>query len=162
VYAEVKGSGWSCDAYHATAPEPSGASIIRALERALDEARAAPEEIDCVIPHGTGTALNDVVESRILAEVFEDRVGDLLVCAIKSMVGHGGGAAGAFSVLTAAMILDRGVVPPTANLRELDAECALRPHRGKAIEARVRNVLVNAYAFGGNNISLILGRADGN
>ena len=161
VYAELKGSGWSCDGHHPTAPEPSGGAILAALRDALRDAGVAPGEVDCVVPHGTGTELNDLVESRVLREFFGERADQLLTCAIKSMVGHGGGAAGAFSVLTAAMIVDRGMVPPTANVSEVDPRCDWRLHRDGAVSANVRNVLVNAYAFGGNNISVVLGKPHG-
>lgn len=154
-YASVSGCGWSCDAHHATAPEPGGQQTAIALRRALAEAGLQPDDIDCAIPHGTGTELNDVVESVTLAQVFGDHLKQVPIFALKSVIGHTGGAAGAFSCLTAALILDRGLVPPTANLTNADTRCQLQLHTGAPIAADLRHALVNAYAFGGNNISLI-------
>jgi 3-oxoacyl-(acyl-carrier-protein) synthase len=158
AYAEVKGYGWSCDGHHATAPEPSGQAAVLALSQALAYARVEPEAIDCVVPHGTGTELNDLTENDVLVQIFAEHVDQLKVCAIKSMVGHTGGAAGAFSCLTAALILSHGMVPPTAHLETPDPRCQLRLHREEPVTATVRHVLVNAYAFGGNNVSIIFGQ----
>lgn len=159
AYAAVKGYGWSCDAYHATAPEPTGQAVMAALAQALAAAQVPAAAIDCVVPHGTGTELNDLAESEVLAQVFGPRVGELLVCAVKSVVGHTGGAAGAFSCLAASLMLERGIVPPTAHLDTPDPRCHLRLHSTEPVTAPVRHVLINAYAFGGNNISIILGQA---
>jgi 3-oxoacyl-[acyl-carrier-protein] synthase II len=158
--ATVRGAGWSCDGHHATAPEPSGFHIELAARRALEDAALGPDDIDCVVPHGTGTALNDAVESRTLERLFGGRLRDVKVTALKSHIGHSGGAAGALSCLTAALILDRQCVPPTANITAVDPACALRIHTDGPVYGEVRNVLVNAYAFGGNNVSVILGKAE--
>lgn len=158
AYAEVKGYGWSCDGYHTTAPEPSGQSAVMALTQALADAGVEVGEVDCVVPHGTGTELNDLTENDVLVQVFQEHIEHLRVCAVKSMIGHTGGAAGAFSCLTAALILDRGVVPPTAHLETPDPRCTLRLHTDTSITIPVCHVLVNAYAFGGNNVSIILGK----
>lgn len=157
VYAEVKGCGWSCDGHHLTAPEPSGRQIELSIQRALAEANLSPRDIDCILPHGTGTELNDLVESAALAELFGPELARLLCCAIKSKTGHTSGGAGAISSLAAALILDRGVVPPSANIEEIDPRCHLNLHRERPIERHIRNVLVNSYGFGGNNISIVLG-----
>jgi 3-oxoacyl-(acyl-carrier-protein) synthase len=159
--AEVKGCGWSCDGYHPTAPDPSTRQGELAMRRALAEANLAADAIDCVICHGTGTELNDVAESNCLQNIFGDGLEQLLICAIKSKLGHSGGASGAFSCLTAALILERGMVPPIANLTALDPRCNLNLHIGQPIQATVQNVLINAYAFGGNNISVVLGNCSG-
>ena len=159
--ATVKGAGWSCDGYHATAPEPSGRHIELAARRALEDATLGADDIDCVVPHATGTTLNDQVESQTLARLFGSRLPEVKVTAIKSHVGHSGGAAGAISGLTAALILDRGCVPPTAHVTSIDPACAVPLQTDGPAYGPVRNVLVNAYAFGGNNISLVFGRAAG-
>lgn len=157
-YAEVEGAGWSCEGHHATAPEPSGELVIAAMKAAFDEAGIEPSDVGCVVPHGTGTELNDLVESDALVKVFGDDVRSLPVCNLKAMLGHTGGAAGAFSCLTGALVVDRGVVPPNANAGEVDPRCPLELHTGEPLERDVGHVLVNAYAFGGNNISVVLGR----
>lgn len=156
-YAEVEGSGWSCDGHHPTAPEPSGERIVAAMRDAIDQACLRPDEIGCIVPHGTGTELNDVVESSALELVFGERARAIPVCSLKGMLGHTGGAAGAFSIATAALILERGLVPPNANLTTLDPRCALSLS-GLPLSAEIAHVLVNAYAFGGNNISVVVGR----
>lgn len=156
VYARLTGSGWSCDAYHSTAPEPTGQQIVRAMRQALREAEASPDSVGCVIPHGTGTALNDVVESHALQEVFGARCTDVPLYSLKALIGHTGGAAGALAALAGALILQRGVVPPNVPLDEQDPECKVWvPVEAEVPLARER-VMVNAYAFGGNNASLVL------
>ncbi len=159
-YAEVKGYGWSCDGHHPTAPDPSGRQSEQALRRALEDADTPSDAIDCIVCHGTGTELNDLAESNALERVFGDDISRLLACAIKSKLGHSAGAAGAFSCLTGALILDRELVPPTANLTTVDPRCRLNLHVDWPVPASsVRNVLVNALAFGGTNIAIVLGKA---
>lgn len=159
-YAVVAGAGWSCDAHHATIPEPSGYHATQAARRALDVARLDLGDLDAVLVHGTGTDQNDVMESHMLEQMFGDRPEGIWVCAIKSKLGHGGGAAGAFQCLTGALVLSRGVLPPTANIEALDPRCRIRFSGDSPVRAPFRNVLMNSYAFGGNNISVILGRSD--
>ncbi len=158
MYAEIKSCGWSCDGYHATAPEPTGQQIEMSMKRALAEANLTPGDIDCVLPHGTGTDLNDLVESTCLERLFGPALENLLVCAVKSKTGHTSGGAGIISSLTAALMIDRGIVPPSANIETVDPRCQLRMHREAPITTPIQNVLVNSYGFGGNNISLVLGR----
>jgi 3-oxoacyl-[acyl-carrier-protein] synthase II len=157
-YAAIEGCGWSCDGHHPTAPDPSGIQIQHALHRALADADLTVRDIDCIVAHGTGTELNDIAESRGMEHAFGAALDRVLVCAPKSKLGHTAGAAGAFSCLTAALILDRGLVPPTAHLTSIDPRCALRLHTEWPVPTSARHVLVNAYAFGGNNISVVLGR----
>jgi 3-oxoacyl-[acyl-carrier-protein] synthase II len=160
-YAQIEGCGWSCDGYHATAPDPSGRETAKALNNALLEAGLGPADLDCVVPHGTGTELNDVVEAETLYRVLGERAAEIPICGVKSMIGHTGGGAGAFSCLTGALILHHGMVPATANVETVDPRCRLLLHRGAPVQGDIRHVLVNAYAFGGNNISIVLGKNDG-
>jgi 3-oxoacyl-[acyl-carrier-protein] synthase II len=162
VLAEIHGFGWSCDGYNATAPDPSGREFEAALLRAFADAGMGPDAIGCVVPHGTGTLLNDQVESDVLNRVLGERMADIPVCAVKARVGHNGGAAGAFSALTGALIAMRGLVPPTPNVNLTDPGCRVRLVTGAPLEADIRHVLVNASAFGGNNVSLILGKTNAN
>ncbi len=155
-YARLAGAGWTCDAYHPTAPEPTGVQVVRAMRQALDEAGATPAEVGCVVPHGTGTELNDVVESRALGEVFGDTT--IPLYSLKGLIGHAGGAAGALAALAGALILSHRTVPPSVPLVEQDPECkVVLP----TVQAPLNGswVLVNAYAFGGNNASLALQEA---
>lgn len=159
-YGVIEGTGWSCDGHHATAPDAGARQIVRAMQAALTEAGVGPDEIGCVVPHGTGTPLNDVVESRALHEVLGPVAASLPVYSLKALLGHTGGAAGAFALLTAAMILDRGVVPPNIPIERPDPDCEIRLHDGAPLAAGPEHVLINAYAFGGNNISVVVGRGE--
>ncbi|TVL89234.1 beta-ketoacyl synthase N-terminal-like domain-containing protein [Streptomyces sp. SAJ15] len=157
-YARLAGAGWSCDAHHETAPEPEGEQIGRAMRRALAEAGAKGGDIGCVVPHGTGTELNDVVESRVLGEVLGGPAGGPPLYSLKALLGHTGGAAAAFGAVAAALVLHHRTVPPNVPVDRLDPRC---PVRLPAAEGRLEapDVLVNAYAFGGNNVSLVFGPA---
>ncbi|QKV94778.1 beta-ketoacyl-[acyl-carrier-protein] synthase family protein [Streptomyces sp. NA02950] len=160
VYGRLAGTGWSCDAYHPTAPEPSGAQIERAIRDALREAgaSAAPGDggLGFVLPHGTGTELNDVVESRILDALTDGPAAPLY--SLKALIGHTGGAAGAFAALAAVLMLHHRTLPPNVPVGALDPECPVRlPSEPSPMTAPYG--LVNAYAFGGNNISLVFGEA---
>ncbi|MFC5152656.1 beta-ketoacyl-[acyl-carrier-protein] synthase family protein [Streptomyces amakusaensis] len=158
VYAELAGEGWSCDAHHATAPEPAGTQIVRAMRAALEQAGASADEVGCVVPHGTGTELNDVVESGALHTVLGERAARTPLYSLKALVGHTGGAAAALGTVAAALMLHHGKVPPNRPVAELDPECRVRlPESEVPLEGRF--ALVNAYAFGGNNVSLVLKEA---
>jgi 3-oxoacyl-[acyl-carrier-protein] synthase II len=158
-YACVEGAGWSCDAHHATAPEPTAAQITRAMSDALASAGLTPGQVSFVIPHGTGTPLNDAIEGQALAEVFGEHTAALAAYNLKAMLGHTGGAAGAFSLLTAALLLHRQAVPPNPAASAPDPGCPITLHTGAPLRRPLRYALVNAYAFGGNNISILLGQA---
>lgn len=160
-YAELRSAAFSCDAYHATAPEPSGAQAVRSIRQALDDAGLTAEDIGAVIPHGTGTTLNDVVESVVLRQVFGDRCARLPLFSLKGMIGHTAGVAGAFGVLTAALLLRHHRIPPNAPLDDQDPECAVWLPQRECELPSDRAVLVNAYAFGGNNVSAVLSTARG-
>ncbi|MFD8281376.1 beta-ketoacyl-[acyl-carrier-protein] synthase family protein [Streptomyces solisilvae] len=168
VYGRLAGAGWSCDAYHATAPEPSGEQIERAMREALREAGTGAEVgtgtgsgaesgsggLGFVIPHGTGTELNDVVESRVLGALTPRTP----LYSVKALIGHTGGAAGAFAALAASLVLHHKTLPPNVPVGERDPECGVPLPSGSAPMTGAYG-LVNAYAFGGNNISLVFGEA---
>jgi 3-oxoacyl-[acyl-carrier-protein] synthase II len=155
-YAELGGAGWSCDAYHPTAPEPEGRQAVRVMRDGLAEAGLAPDDIGAVIPHATGTPLNDAVESRALRQVFGDRCDRLPLLSLKAMIGHTAGAAGAFACLAAALMLRHGRVPASPPVEEPDQECAVFVPQQASVLLHPPAVLVNSYAFGGNNVSLVL------
>lgn len=156
-YAAVLGAGWSCDAFHVTAPDPAGVQAVRAAHEALERGGVAGHGVGAVISHGTGTPANDSAESRTAATILGERVAEVPVAAVKSALGHSGGAAGAFSCLTAALVVRHGVVPPIGTLKNVDPECSLRLVRDAPEDVSGRHVLVNAYAFGGNNITVVIG-----
>lgn len=156
IYAEVVGGSLTSDAYHITAPEPSGDGAIRAMGQALEWVQMRPEEIDCIFAHGTSTPLNDVVETRAIKAVFREHACRLAVSATKSMVGHLLGAAGAISTLAAVLAIRHGVVPPTINLENPDPECDLDYVPQEARRQSVRAAMVNAFGFGGQDAVLIV------
>ena len=115
IYAEMLGGKLTADAFHITAPDPEGAGAARALVGALQMAHLKPEDVDVVFAHGTGTTLNDIGETKALKRAFGDAAYNMKITAIKSMVGHGLGAAGAHAAVAAICCLRDGVVPPTIN-----------------------------------------------
>lgn len=154
-YARLAGSGWSCDAHHATAPEPEGTQIVRAMQAALGDAGTDPASVGCVVPHGTGTELNDVVESIALNQVLGARCEAVPLYSLKALLGHTGGAAGALAAVAGALVIRHRLVPANVPLTEQDPECKVwLPAEPVAVAGDT--VLVNAYAFGGNNVSLVL------
>ncbi|MFI9203127.1 beta-ketoacyl-[acyl-carrier-protein] synthase family protein [Streptomyces sp. NPDC053048] len=156
-YAVLAGSGWSCDAHHLTAPDPDGVQIRRAMTDALAEAGAPPGSVGCLVPHGTGTRLNDVVESEAIGAVFGDHRQRLPLYSLKALIGHTAGAAGALGVLTAALVLRHRVVPPNVPLgADQDPLCPVSLPQDGPVPLTGRHVMVNAFAFGGNNVSLVL------
>lgn len=159
IHAEVLGYGLSCDAHHMTAPHPEGRGGIEALRRALAQARISPDQVDCVAAHGTGTRMNDKVETRIVKAVFGDRARTIPVSAIKSMLGHAMGAASAIQAVAGVLTIREGIIPPTVNYRTPDPECDLDCVPNEARTAKVDHLVSNAFAFGGNNAALVLGRA---
>lgn len=156
VYADVVGFGASSDAYHATAPDPSGAGMERALRAALADAGVGVGEVDHVNAHGTSTPLNDVTEGRVLRRVLGERP---LVTSTKGVTGHALAAAGAIEAGFTALALHHRVVPPTANLSELDPEIDLDIARGSAITAGPEVAVSTSLGFGGHNAALVLAAA---
>jgi 3-oxoacyl-[acyl-carrier-protein] synthase II len=159
IYASIDGYASTCDAYHRVQMAPDGAEIVRALREAIERSGRAPESIGYVNYHGTSTVLNDAVESRCVRHVFGAHADRLVGSSVKSMIGHPQGASGAAGIVTAALALDRGFLPPTINLRDPDPACDLDflPNRGR--EARVEAALCNCLGFGSKNSALVLGRA---
>ncbi|GGV11572.1 beta-ketoacyl-[acyl-carrier-protein] synthase family protein [Streptomyces spectabilis] len=154
-YAELAGAAWSCDAYHPTAPDPSGDQVVRAMTEALADARVSGADVGCVIPHGTGTPLNDVVESRALHRVFGERTRELPLFSLKAMIGHTTGAAGAFACLTATLMLRHRQSPANVVIDQ-DPECDVWLPQERSVPLDAPAVLVNTYAFGGNNTSFVV------
>jgi 3-oxoacyl-[acyl-carrier-protein] synthase II len=157
--AFLDGFGLSCDAYHITGPRPDGVGAARAMARALGEARLSADEVDYVSAHGTGTALNDKMESVALHKVFGARGRRVPVSSIKALLGHTLGAAGAIEAVTSVLAMRRGVIPPTWNWVEADPECDIDCVPNEPRPAKLRHVLSNSYAFGGNNSSVVLSAA---
>jgi len=157
IYATVEGYASTCDAYHRVQMDPDGAEIVRAMTLALQRAELPPEEIGYINYHGTSTVLNDPVEARCVRRVFGRHADKLAGSSTKSMIGHPQGASGAAGVVTAALALFSGVLPPTINLTDPDPECDLDyiPNVGR--DLKVNYAMSNSFAFGGLNAVLIFG-----
>lgn len=154
IYAEVIGYGMSNDGFHATRPSMDGQ--VAAMRAALQDASIAPDEVDYINAHGTGTAANDVTETQAVKQVFGDHAQRIPMSSIKSMLGHALGASGALEFVSSCLSIRDGVVPPTINLTEPDPECDLDyvPHTAR--EMPVNTVVSNTFAFGGCNVILVL------
>jgi 3-oxoacyl-[acyl-carrier-protein] synthase II len=161
IFGEFVSYGVSADAHHLTQPRPDGNGAVLATQRALREGGVAIEEIDYINAHGTGTPLNDVVETRAIKTVFGARAYRIPVTSTKSMVGHCLGAAGAIEALASLLAIRHGFVPPTATLEEPDPECDLDYVPKASRSQLLRTVLSNSYGFGGNNTSLIVRGCEG-
>ncbi|MBF6150025.1 beta-ketoacyl-[acyl-carrier-protein] synthase family protein [Nocardia nova] len=158
MYARLAGCAWSSDGFHLNAPEPGGTRIERAMSAALAAAEIPAAALGCVIPHATGTTLNDAIEARALERVLGAHARTTPAYSLKGLTGHTGGAAGAFAAVAAALMLEHGAIPPNPPIGHQDPQCRVWLPRQ---EERLRHpsVLVNAYGFGGNNVSLVLADA---
>jgi beta-ketoacyl-acyl-carrier-protein synthase II len=157
IYAELAGYGSSNDHLHITKPSVEGQA--HAMELALADAGLDPADVDYVNAHGTGTALNDVTETRAIRKVFGDHASKVPVSSTKSMHGHLLGGAGALELVISLLAMHYKGVPPTAHLDEPDPECDLDyvPEKGRS-DQDIRCVMSNSFAFGGTNAVLIARR----
>jgi 3-oxoacyl-(acyl-carrier-protein) synthase len=157
IRAEIVGYGLVTDATHITRPSVEGQAA--ALRAALENARMSPGDIGYINAHGTGTQANDGVETAAIRRVFGDRAPRIPVSSTKSMHGHLLGAAGAVELLASVVAMERGIVPPTRNLKTPDPECDLDYVAEGAREAPgLDAVLSSSFAFGGTNAVLIARR----
>ncbi|UCC75106.1 MAG: beta-ketoacyl-ACP synthase II [Gemmatimonadota bacterium] len=155
IYAELSGFGTTVDGYHMTAPRPDGAQSARAIELALADAAALPDEVEYVNAHASSTRLNDPVETRALKSVLGERAYRVPVSGTKGYYGHPLGASGAVEAAISALAIERGWVPPTLNLYEPDPECDLDYVAGEGRQTGVGFVLSNSFGFGGINAALV-------
>jgi 3-oxoacyl-[acyl-carrier-protein] synthase II len=161
ILGQVVGYGSTSDAYHLTAPEPTGGPASRAIELALDDAGVAPDEVDYVNAHGTSTQLNDAAETAALKRALgEERAKQVPVSSTKSAIGHLLGAAGAVEAVATLKALDARLIPPTLGYEVPDPELDLDYVPGRARElgsnGRAPVAISNSFAFGGHNVSLVL------
>ena len=154
IYAEVCGYGSTCDAYHITAPAPDGSGGTRAMLDAMREAGYKESDRVYVNAHGTGTPMNDKVETMVIKNALGEKAKDALVSSTKSMTGHMLGAAGAVEALACVFALNEGIIPPTINLKEQDEECDLYCVPNTALKADIDLALSNSLGFGGHNACL--------
>jgi 3-oxoacyl-[acyl-carrier-protein] synthase II len=159
IYAEVTGYGNTCDAYHITAPDPSGSGAVRAIRMAVTESAIGDDDTVYVNAHGTGTHLNDVMETKALREVFGEQAEKLHISSTKSVTGHMLGATGAVEAIASVLALRDGIVPPTANYREPDPECDLNYTPNVAVKADLTCAISTSLGFGGHNACIAFRKA---
>jgi 3-oxoacyl-[acyl-carrier-protein] synthase II len=155
IYAEFLGYGLGGEAYHITAPEPTGMREARIMKEAMEEGGVVPSDVDYINTHGTGTPLNDKVETLSIKNVFGEKAYSIPISSIKSMVGHCLGSAGAIEAVASILSMVYSFVPPTVNHKERDEDCDLDYVPGKSREMEVKVVLSNSFAFGGNCTTLV-------
>ena len=156
--AEVIGGALTADAFHISAPDPSGRGQARAMSNALRNAGVAPDEIDWIVAHGTSTSLNDSTETKAIKVAYGSAAATRQISSPKSMIGHLVGAAGIASALAAVGGIRDGVISPTANLHTPDPECDLDYVPLVARRQKVDTVAVNGFGFGGQNAVTIFRR----
>lgn len=152
ILGEVIGYGISTDNYHLTQPNPSGAGPRDAMQRALESADIAADEVDYINAHGTATPFNDAAEGKAIAELFND----VPVSSTKGMMGHSLGAAGAIEAVISLLALQRQFLPPNINFNQGDAALHLNIVANESRPARLRTVISNSFGFGGTNASIVL------
>jgi 3-oxoacyl-[acyl-carrier-protein] synthase II len=158
--AEVIGGALTADAFHISAPEPTGRGQARAMTGALRNSGVAPDEIDYIVAHGTSTQLNDVTETRAIKTAYGAHARKVAISSPKSMIGHLVGAAGIASALAGIGAIRDQVIPPTANLRTPDPECDLDYVPLTARNVRIDTVAIHGFGFGGQNAVAIFRRLD--
>ena len=158
ILCEVVGGGLTADAFHISAPDPTGRGAAAAMTKALRNAGVAPDEVDYIVAHGTSTPLNDVTETRAIKSAFGAQAYTVPISSPKSMVGHLLGAAGVISGLAAIGAIRDGVMPPTANLENPDPECDLDYIPNVKRAKKVDTAIINGFGFGGQNAVAVFRR----
>jgi 3-oxoacyl-[acyl-carrier-protein] synthase II len=158
ILAEIVGAALTADAFHISAPEPTGRGATMAMTKALRQAGLAPDEIGHIVAHGTSTPLNDVTETRAIKSTFGAHAYKLPVSSPKSMVGHTLGAAGALSAIAAVGAIRDGWVAPTINYHEPDPDCDLDYVPNVKRQVKVDAAMINGFGFGGQNAVAVFQR----
>jgi len=158
ILGVLEGCGEMADAFHRTRSSPDGKPIIGCIRNALADAGLSPDDIDYVNPHGTGTPENDKMEAMGVMAVFGERAKTLPISSNKSMVGHTLSAAGAVEAVFSLLTLQHQRIPPTINYKVPDPAIPLDVVPNEARDAKVRHVISNSFGFGGQNVSLVMGR----
>lgn len=155
IYGEICGYGTTCDAYHITAPHPDARGGAKAMTDAMAEAGYTAEDTVYVNAHGTGTPMNDAIETIAIKKALgEEKAREAFVSSTKSMTGHMLGAAGAIEALACIFALQESIIPPTINLNEQDEACDLNCVPNTAVKTPVTLALSNSLGFGGHNACL--------
>lgn len=155
IIAEVVGYGRTSDAYHITAPEPTGAGATRAMELAMKDAGLKANEISYINAHGTSTKLNDKVETLAIKSLFKEQAYKIPISSTKSMTGHLLGAAGGVEFAASVLTIRDGIIPPTINYETPDPDCDLDYVPNTSRKANVISVMSNSLGFGGHNATII-------
>ena len=158
ILAEVAGGALTGDAFHISAPDPSGSGATLAMQRAVRDAHLEPAQVEYVVAHGTSTPLNDATETKAIRAAFGEHADRLAVSSNKSMLGHTLGAAGAVSALAAVLAIRDGVIPPTINQETPDPACDLDYVPNVARRQAVDVAIVNGFGFGGQNAVAVISR----
>ncbi len=158
VYAKIVGYGANCDGYNPTSPEPSGQALITAMNQAITNSGLSVNEIDYVNAHGSGTHLNDVLETAVIKNVFEKQAHNLYINSSKSIVGHTLGASGVVEAAITILQMNKGIIHPTANYSGTDEECDLNYCFEKEVLHDVKYAISNSIGFGGINVCLVIER----
>ena len=156
IYAEVIGYGMSGDAYHITAPEPTGLGALKSMKKALNRACIDPSDLDYINAHGTSTPLGDIIELQAVTKLMNGKLGKLVMSSTKSSIGHLLGAAGAVEAVFSILAMKNKIIPPTINLDNKADEARhfnLAPNF--AVEKKISYCLSNSFGFGGTNASLV-------
>jgi 3-oxoacyl-[acyl-carrier-protein] synthase II len=154
--AEVGGAGFACDAHHITRPDPGGTGFAQAMNAAIHKSGLRAEDIDLINAHGTATHANDLIEARVIREIFGDH--RVPVTSIKSMLGHCMGAASAIEAVSCILSIEDQMHPPTIHFDALDPECDVDIVANRAQQAKADVVLNNALAFGGYDAVVIFAK----
>jgi 3-oxoacyl-[acyl-carrier-protein] synthase II len=160
IHAELMGFANCTDGYHVTAPHPEGIGAISCMDNAIKKAGLTPEDIGYINTHGTSTPMGDTIETNAIKSLFGDHAYQMAVTSTKGATGHMMGAGGVTETIACIKAVQEGVIPPTMNLNTPDDECDLNYVPNKAEKRDVRYAMTNAFGFGGQNSSLIIGRYD--
>ena len=156
IYAEVIGYGASTDAYHITSPDPEATGAIKGIERAIEDAKIKPEDIDYINAHGTSTHLNDSTETIAIKGALGKSSSKVKVSSTKGNTGHLLGAAGVIEAIITTKAIEDKLVPPTMNYQVPDEECDLDIVPNKPVEQEINVAVSNSLGFGGHNASIII------
>jgi len=160
IWAEVMGYAINSDAFHLTSPDPSARGVIKVMAKALGNSGVALNQVDYINAHGTATKINDKMETKAIKTVFGETIArSLTVSSTKSMVGHCLGASGAVEAAATILALKKQVLPPTIHYETPDPECDLDCVPNQSRPREIRIAMSNSFAFGGNNTSIVFGRA---
>lgn len=157
IYAEIKSCGNTSDAYHVTAPHPEGRGAIACMKQALSDAKLSPSDIGYINAHGTATNKGDAVEIEAIKNIFTDKLP--FVSSTKGATGHMMGAGGITETIACIKTIETGIIPPTINLNEVAPECSgVDLVANTAQKAEINYAMSNAFGFGGQNSSVIVGK----